>query len=307
MDKGGPQKKPGGGLLVFLLKSAKLFKVLKFGKILITLGTMFLSVLVYSLRFGFEFALGFVIMLFIHEMGHVAIIKRRGYPVNAPVFIPMLGAVIYMPPCKSSEEEAHIGIGGPLLGGIASFSLFTYWLLMPVKSDMILFLSYVSTFINLFNLIPIRPLDGGRVTQAVGGWVKYVGLVALLMFTLLSGDPSMVFIWIIVVGDSNLPNRTKAKLGLLAQVLMTMLMVAGVGHSGALVSCIYICLATLLNLLLCFGAERNTDAPTSDNRTYPKNPLSIRIKWGLIYLCLTVGLFTLLHAQLDFVHEIIRK
>lgn len=305
-------RKRNYGLFLFFLKSAKVFKAIKFGKILITLGTMFLSVLVYSLRFGFEFALGFVLLLFIHEMGHVAVIKRRGYPVNAPVFIPMLGAVIYMPPCKSSEEEAQIGLGGPLLGGIASLALFTYWLHMPVKSDMILFLSYTSTFINLFNLIPIRPLDGGRVTQAVGGWVKWVGLVALLAFSIFSGDPSMIVLWIVVIGDINMPDKTKAILGLIAQSLMTVLYFFGLGLpdsiEGATARMIaYTLLATLLNLTLCAAAKYKRELPEIEKPIYGENPLSMKVKWGIIYTALTVGLFVLLHTQVDFIHHAMSK
>lgn len=305
-------RKRNYGLFLFFLKSAKLFKAIKFGKVFITLGTMFLSVLVYSFRFGLEFALGFVLLLFIHEMGHVAVIKKRGYPVNAPVFIPMLGAVIYMPPCKSSEEEAQIGLGGPLLGGIASLGLFMYWMQMPVKSDMILFLSYVSTFINLFNLIPIRPLDGGRVTQAIGGWVKWVGLAALLAFTIASGDPSMIFLWIIVVGDSNFPAKTKAVLGLVAQCLMIFLYCLGIGlpedvTKGTYLMLAYVLLATFLNLTLCYTAKYEKELPVLEKIIYPENPLSIKIKWSIVYTCLTLSLFFLLHLQLDFVHHIMTK
>jgi Zn-dependent protease len=302
------------GFLLLLLKSTKVFKAIKFGKIFITLGTMFLSVLVYSFRFGFEFALGFVLLLLIHEMGHVAVIKRCGYLVNAFVFILMLGVVIYMFLCKFLEEEAQIGLGGPLLGGIASLALFTYWLYMPVKSDMILFLSYVSTFVNLFNLIPIRPFDGGRITQAIGSWVRWVGVAALLAFVVFSGDPSLIILWILVIGDTNISKKLKAIAGLTAQSTMIVLLAFGIGlpHStigATFLILTYTLLATVLNLLLCLEANNKTESPErkSPIYVYVENSLSTKVKWGVIYIALTVSLFILLHIQVDFVHHIMSK
>src|SRR5581483_11573336 len=156
-------------------KLVKLVKFVKFTKIFLTLGSMAISVLVYSFFRSPTFALGFVLLLFIHEMGHVIALHMKGYGTKAPVFIPFLGAVVFLPKLKSRDDEPFTGYGGPLAGGLASLGVLGLDLLAP-EHTLLLQLSYVSAMLNLFNLIPLRPLDGGRVTQITGEWVKYIGM-----------------------------------------------------------------------------------------------------------------------------------
>lgn len=114
---------PWGLLMALLLKSTKLVKVfkaiklLKFTKVILTFATMVISAFVYSLRFGVWFGAGFVLLLFVHEMGHVFALRVKGHPWAAPIFIPMLGAVVFAPKFKDAEEEAFVGYGGPFVGG----------------------------------------------------------------------------------------------------------------------------------------------------------------------------------------------
>src|SRR3989344_1385694 len=153
-------------LLVLLTKSTKLVKVykllklMKFTKAFMTFASMIVSAFVYSIFLGPWFAIGLMAMLFIHEMGHIIALKIKGYPAPGPVFIPMLGAVIFAPKFKHSEDEAFIGYGGPLLGGIAAVASFGLWALLPEPSEVLLLVSYIGIFLNLFNMLPIRPLDG---------------------------------------------------------------------------------------------------------------------------------------------------
>src|SRR3989344_3078328 len=126
---------------VLLMKSTKLFKVvkmLKFTKILITFFSMALSVFVYAFMMGPWFSIGFVLMLFIHEMGHVMALRHKGYPASAPIFIPMFGAVIFSPAFNNAEEEAYIGYGGPFIGGLAAVALFGVWAVLPTQYPLLL-------------------------------------------------------------------------------------------------------------------------------------------------------------------------
>ena len=150
-----------------------------FGKILLTSGSMLFSVALYSLAFGWPFAVGFVICIFIHEMGHVFVGWRQGLPMSAPVFIPFMGAVIFNKRGSSSAwGQAIMGIGGPIGGTLAGLAC---WAIFAITGNMFfLALAYVTFFMNLFNLLPVPPLDGGWITGAVSPYIWIVGLVAMI-------------------------------------------------------------------------------------------------------------------------------
>lgn len=194
-------------VFALLLKGTKLLKALKLLKVFGTVFSMGLSMFVYSFLMGPWFAVGFVLVLFVHEMGHVTAMKMRGYETSAPVFIPLLGAAIFIPAFHSRDDEAWIGFGGPLLGGLISALLLLYWQYHP--SEMILRLAYTSAFLNLFNLLPIRPLDGGRVLQVAGSWTKYIAIAILAGISWLVREPSMLLIWILVLDDIPFDSRFK--------------------------------------------------------------------------------------------------
>lgn len=162
----------GAGLLLLLSKGkGVLLALLKFGKpllsILITVGA-------YALIYPWTFALGFVALIFIHEMGHVWAAKRRGLPVTALVFIPFLGAMIMLKRHpKDAETEAYIALGGPLLGSLGALACFGIW--AWTDAEIWLALAYVGFFLNLINLLPLHPLDGGRIAAAVSRWLWVAG------------------------------------------------------------------------------------------------------------------------------------
>ena len=96
--------------LIFALLAA-----LKFSKVFLTGGTMILSVFAYSLIFGWRYAVGFVLLIFVHEMGHYIAARQKGLDVGAPTFIPFVGAWINLKELPhSAEVEAYVGLGGPL-------------------------------------------------------------------------------------------------------------------------------------------------------------------------------------------------
>jgi Zn-dependent protease len=161
-----------GASALFLFGKAKwFFALLKFAKVGPLL-SMFGTVWVYSMFFGWPFAAGFVALIFVHEMGHAIALRQQGIPSGAPVFIPFVGAFIAMrgrP--RDAFVEAIVGIGGPLLGTLgAALCLVAAYL---TGFDLLYALASVGFFLNLFNMIPISPLDGGRIAGAIsrGFWV----------------------------------------------------------------------------------------------------------------------------------------
>src|SRR5262252_5007521 len=141
--------------LLLLLSAGKL------GKAALTGGTMLLSMVAYAFVFGWWYAVGFVLLIFGHEMGHYIAAKRCGLNVGAPTFIPFVGAWIQLKEQPmNAETEAYVGIAGPMLGTAAAFVC--YLLALESGSRLLLALSYSGFVLNLFNLIPLTPLDGGR-------------------------------------------------------------------------------------------------------------------------------------------------
>ena len=167
----------GAGLLIWKLAGPVLIAVknIKF----LGLGLSFAaSVWAYSLFWGWQFALGVVLLIFVHEMGHVFQLRHEGVPSTAPLFIPFLGAVVGMKELpKNAWVEAKVGLAGPILGSIGAAACFALgW---QLDSPMLRAVAYLGFLINLFNLIPVVPLDGGRAAAALHPAVWFLGLAAL--------------------------------------------------------------------------------------------------------------------------------
>ncbi len=172
----------GKGLLLSLklllpgLKVAKLGLI--FGKLFTTGGTMLLSIWFYATMWGWKFAVGFVLSIFVHELGHVYAAYQRGIPVSAPVFIPGMGAMIlHRSSSRTIWDDALIALGGPLWGGAAGVVLLIG--ADQLHSPMLQALAYTTFLINLFNLIPIMPLDGGWIVRAVSPKLWLLGAVGI--------------------------------------------------------------------------------------------------------------------------------
>jgi Zn-dependent protease len=174
------------GLILWKFKTIALLLVTK-GKLLLlgftklpTLLTMFASFGVYWSIYGWKFALGLILSIYVHEMGHVAALKRFGIPATAPMFIPGFGALVMLkmhPPTRA--QDARVGLAGPFWGlGAAVFSFLVYQLTgEPVWGAIAKF----GAIINLFNMIPVWQLDGSRgfmaLTKAERGLM--LGVVAV--------------------------------------------------------------------------------------------------------------------------------
>ena len=174
--------------LVLLLLTAG-----KFSKILLTGGSMLVSVVAYALIFGWRYAVGFVGLIFVHEMGHYLAARQRGLDVGLPTFIPFVGAWIELKDQPHDvETEAWVGFAGPLLGSLAALGC--YFAAREGGSTLLLALAYAGFFINLFNLIPISPLDGGRITAVLTPRVWLVGVPVLVAVFLWRPSPLLILV-----------------------------------------------------------------------------------------------------------------
>src|SRR3989454_5480793 len=189
---------PLGVLGVLLLKfKALLIPVLKFFPVLLkTGGTMLLTIWLYAQTWGWWYALGFVLLILVHECGHLVAARRIGLKVGAPVFIPFMGAFIALKEApRNAWIEAQVGIGGPLLGTAGAAVCDGLYLV----SGNALFraLAFIGFFLNLFNLAPIGFLDGGRIVTALSPWLWLVGFAILGVMTIL--HPNFLLILILVL------------------------------------------------------------------------------------------------------------
>jgi Zn-dependent protease len=186
------------GLLFLLLKV----------KFVGTALTMVLSVAAYALLFPIWFAVGFVLLIWIHEMGHVLQLRREGIRASAPMFVPFLGAFVAMKEMpKNALAEARVGLAGPVLGTLGALGALGIY--AETESLLFLGLAYVGFFLNLFNLLPMLPLDGGR---AVGAMSPVFWLLGILMtVALLVVQPNIILILIALVGGSELWRRWRMR------------------------------------------------------------------------------------------------
>jgi Zn-dependent protease len=141
-------------------------------------GSMILSMAVYGYFLGPLFAVGFVLLIWVHEMGHVLALRRYGVRSAPPLFIPFVGAVITIGRVRDAAQEAIVGIGGPVLGTVGALACFALY--GVYHEHLLLDLAFYGFSINLLNLLPIPPLDGGRVTAAVSPWIWPFGFLALI-------------------------------------------------------------------------------------------------------------------------------
>jgi Zn-dependent protease len=150
---------------------AAVIALAKWSFLLVKFGSIFVAVGAYALFFGWKFAIGLVLLLLLHELGHYIEAKREGLNPKLPVFIPFLGA--YVQYTRGNPwQTARVAIAGPILGGLAS--LVCYVIGRADSSDLFLALAYFGFFINLINLIPVGILDGGAVWRSAK-WLRLGG------------------------------------------------------------------------------------------------------------------------------------
>ena len=177
--------------VLFLLLSG-----LKWGKLATTGGTMLLSLAIYATIWGWRYAAGFVALLLVHEMGHYVAARQCGLNVGAPTFIPFVGAWIELKEQPmDAEVEAYIAMAGPLIGTVGA--LLVYFAGRAYDSNILLAIAYAGLFLNLFNLLPLSPLDGGRITAIISPRIWLIG--APIMVALVLYRPSPVLIMVAIL------------------------------------------------------------------------------------------------------------
>jgi Zn-dependent protease len=210
-----PLRRAGGavaGVIALLVSLAGKLKglllLLPKLKLLTTSGSMLVSIGAYALIWGWQFAVGFVLLLFVHEMGHVIQLRREGVPASAPMFIPFLGAFVGMKKMPDdAAAEARVGLAGPVLGSIAC--LVPLALYGATGNHLFQALAFTGFFLNLFNLAPVLPLDGGRAMAALSPWMWLVGFGLLLGVGI--AYPNPIIILILVLGGVETYRRFKNK------------------------------------------------------------------------------------------------
>ena len=183
----------GAAIVALIAKFKAVILLVPKVKILATAGTAAVSVIAYSAIWGAPFALGFVALLFVHEMGHVIALRREGIRATAPMFIPFMGAVVGARSLGDNAlAEARVGLAGPLLGSLAAGGVAVAGAL--THSDFLPALGYTGMFLNLFNLLPVVPLDGGRAMAAMAPWMWFIGFGALVVLDFTASNPILLII-----------------------------------------------------------------------------------------------------------------
>jgi Zn-dependent protease len=278
---------------------AKFAKVFKVAKPLLMFASMSISMLAYAFWMGPWLGILFTLLLLVHEMGHVAAMKIKGFETPTPVFIPFIGAAVFAPKFGDRNDEAFVGYGGPLLGSAAAIMVFLVYLMLPADSKVatiLLAASYVGVFLNLFNMIPISPLDGGRVTQAVGTWFRYIGMIVLAGVSIMLRSPVILYVWVLVVTDLTfIPVKIRAVLTTIMGVSMAILMAMGYGDQPTwinVIDCIFVSAFVGINIVRAIKPETDEPVDTRPNLTKEQ-----RWQWSLLYLGLFATLVLTIMAQ----------
>ena len=180
-------------IVALLTKLKMILLLLPKVKLLATAGTMLVSLAAYAWLWGWQFAAGFIALLFVHEMGHAIALRREGIKASAPMFIPFLGAVISARSLgDDAVAEARVGLAGPILGSVGAAACIIVW--QATGSDLWRALAFTGFFLNLFNLLPVVPLDGGRAMAAMAPWMWFLGFAAMIPLVFIFPNPLILII-----------------------------------------------------------------------------------------------------------------
>lgn len=202
-----PQRRSTSGLLGYLGSALlAVWAVVKYGLIFLvkipafaTLFSALVSFGAYALVFGPWFAVALVVMIFVHEMGHVLEIRRQGMAATAPVFIPFLGAAIFQRQHPTTAvKQAQIGIAGPIAGTLGATAAFLLY--GSTQNPVFLLAASIGFFLNLFNMLPVWQLDGAWVLAPVSPWFQVLGLAAIVVLVLFFHFFSVILLLIAILG-----------------------------------------------------------------------------------------------------------
>ena len=170
----------------------------KLGKILLSGGSMLVSLVIYAQLYGWRYAAGFILLLFCHEMGHFIAARQRGLEVSLPTFIPFVGAWISLKnQSLDAETQAFVGMAGPLLGSTAAFLV--YLAAVHSGEPWLLAIAYSGFVLNLFNLIPVVPLDGGHIVGVISPKLWLIGIPLLAALFLWRPNPLLFIVALLAI------------------------------------------------------------------------------------------------------------
>ena len=193
---------PFAALLAFFSKIKIVLLALTKVKFLATAGTMLVSIVAYGSIWGWKFGVGFVLLLLVHEYGHVFQLRREGVKdASAPIFIPFLGALIWSKSLGgNAAAEARVGLAGPVLGSIGAAACVVVYAL--TGEDFWRALAFTGFFLNLFNLLPVGFLDGARAAAALSPWVWLLGVFGMIVLVLTVPNPIIILIAVLAVWET---------------------------------------------------------------------------------------------------------
>lgn len=214
---------------MLLLKLPKLLGLAKATKGLVMMVSMIGSILAYGFATNsWTFGFGIVGLLFVHEMGHVWAAARCGVKASWPIFIPFLGAAILVPKFRTMRSESFVAMAGPLVGTVGALALLIPYAITGER--LWIGLLYLGLTLNAFNMIPLRPLDGGRMTAICGTKFRAVGLVMLAVLSVLIREPVILYVWVLVLVDIPLPAWWRSYLAIALGAAMMVLMALGLSN-----------------------------------------------------------------------------
>ena len=216
---------------------------------------MLLTIAVYATQWGWGFATGFVLLILIHEAGHAVAMQREGIPATAPVFIPFVGAFIAMrgrP--RNAYVEAKVAIAGPLAGSLAAWATLAAGL--AFGRPLLVGLGHAAVLLNLFNLIPVSPLDGGRVAGVFTRPFWLVGYAVGIAATIVTRSPILVLV--MVVGLYTMWQRTRHPVPGYHDVPGGSRLAMGIAYAGLVIA---------LALTLEIGIPARTASPAASTRS----------------------------------------
>ncbi len=275
-----------------LIKAAKLFK---FAKPFIAMISVAISLFAYSLTYSISLAIAFIISMFVHELGHVYAINRLGLKAGRMIFIPFFGAMVGAPPGMDRRQEAYVGIGGPWAGTLLALLFIGCYL--ASHNTWFLHTAYLGLLINLFNMIPITPMDGGRITQAIGGYFNVIGLGLLVLLTIALGSPLLLLLWIIAFLDLQWLNKTtKLIAALLTEIVLIVMLFTKTGINtkiefrGVVVDIIIGAILITAFYVSNFLLDKEDQEIINERHQRPALDPKAKIKWFMVWLLTTLFL-----------------
>lgn len=193
---------PFVALLAFLSKIKVVLLALAKVKFLASAGSMLVSIVAYGSIWGWKFGVGFVVLLLVHEYGHVIQLRREGIKdASAPIFIPFMGALIWSKSLgDDAAAEARVGLAGPILGSIGAAACVVVYAL--TGDDFWRALAFTGFFLNLFNLLPVGFLDGARAAAALSPWVWLLGVFGMVVLVLTFPNPIIILIAVLAIWET---------------------------------------------------------------------------------------------------------